>query len=59
MRVNPTTQFHTSGSTVTLKCHVDGVPEPDIMWEMNEVPLPTDEADREHYALLRKYQVTT
>lgn len=55
-RVSPSTQFHTSGATVTLKCHVDGVPEPDVLWEMNEVPLPTaDVEDRDHYALLREY----
>ena len=42
VRVSPSTQFHTTGATVTLKCHADGIPEPDISWEKNEAPLPED-----------------
>ena len=55
VHVSPSTQFHTSGSSVTLKCHADGVPEPNIMWEMNESPLAYD-PEESHYYLKRKPQ---
>ena len=51
VKVNPSTQFHTTGSSVRLQCHADGVPEPSIQWEMNEMPL---EGDAQHYMLLGK-----
>ena len=64
VKVSPSTQFHTTGSGVTLHCHVDGVPEPEIVWEMNESPLQQDGDDGEdggdndandrHYIMLRK-----
>ena len=53
VKVSPNTQFHTSGSTVTLKCHADGIPEPQILWEMNESPLP-DDTEGKHYMRLRE-----
>ena len=58
VRVSPSTQFHTSGATVMLKCHADGVPEPAISWEMNEAALP-DDPQGEHYIRLRKYCKTS
>jgi len=58
VKVSPGTQFHTTGSGVTLHCHVDGVPEPEILWEMNEAPLQQDEdgedvdTSEKHYIML-------
>lgn len=54
VRVSPSTQFHTSGSTVLLKCHAEGVPRPHIIWEMNESPLPEDPSSQ-HYIRRRKF----
>ena len=54
VKVSPSTQFHTSGVTVKLKCHADGIPEPEIMWEKNEAPLP-EQQDAGHYIRLCKY----
>ena len=50
VRVSPSTQFHTSGTTVALKCHADGIPQPQVIWEMNEAPLPADPKE-EHYVM--------
>lgn len=41
---------------MVLKCHADGVPEPELSWEMNEAPLPED-AEGKHYIMLRMYHI--
>lgn len=56
VKVYPSTQIHVSGSTVTLKCHADGIPRPEILWEKNEWPLQTnDEKDLKRFLFLRYY----
>ncbi|KAK2189211.1 hypothetical protein NP493_113g02036 [Ridgeia piscesae] len=57
VEVSPSTQFHTSGSTVVLKCHANGIPEPQLSWELNESALPVDKGNN-HYVLLRELYTT-
>lgn len=52
VRVNPLTQFHLPGSTVTLHCHAEGVPKPYLSWDFNESPVPDQP---EHYLILSGY----
>ena len=59
VEVRPSTQFHTSGSTVVLKCHADGIPQPQLSWEINESALPADNSTAHHYALLRESHAIT
>ncbi|CAE1175555.1 FSTL5 [Acanthosepion pharaonis] len=40
--VSPTTQLHKSNSDVILKCHAEGIPRPELSWEVNEMPLPNN-----------------
>ncbi|XP_074648310.1 follistatin-related protein 5-like isoform X2 [Tubulanus polymorphus] len=42
VRVAPNNHVFPSGSTVTLRCHADGLPRPRISWEKNNLPLPDD-----------------
>ncbi|XP_029633661.1 follistatin-related protein 5-like [Octopus sinensis] len=40
--VSPSTQLHKSHSDVVLKCHAEGIPRPELSWEINEMPLPNN-----------------
>src|SRR6218665_3098193 len=53
VHVHPLAQFHLPGATAIVKCHADGVPQPEISWEKNESPFTKEATDsqRRHYFL--------
>ncbi|GAB1606356.1 follistatin-related protein 5-like [Argonauta hians] len=40
--VSPSTQLHKAHSDIILKCHAEGIPRPELSWEINEMPLPNN-----------------
>lgn len=61
--VYPRRHFSRPGSTVTLKCHSDGVPQPAISWQHNGQPLDghsmSNDGATGHYVLLREFSRLT
>lgn len=49
VKVMPPTRYYLSGNTVRIRCHADGIPTPDIEWQVNEKPVPED-AKHVHFA---------
>lgn len=52
VRIHPLTQFHLPGATATIKCHADGVPQPEVSWEKNESPFLQGTQKEKRYVLM-------
>jgi Immunoglobulin domain len=55
VHVSPHTQHHLAGSTAVLKCRANGLPTPDLSWQLDNIPLMTNEDDngRRRYIFMR------
>ncbi|XP_013388750.1 follistatin-related protein 5-like [Lingula anatina] len=49
VQVTPSTQYYRAGSSISIKCHADGIPSPVLSWEVNETPIILD-PEHKHYA---------